>query len=89
MATLLTQPLDWRYGYELCKLTKLSSGTLYPLLMRLEGRGFLESKWTEPERVGRPPRHAYRLSPQGAAFARELPTPVAESARGRAREMPA
>lgn len=72
LESLLAQPLDWRHGYELCKLTGLSSGTLYPVLMRLEARGFLESRWVEPEKRGRPPRHAYRLSGEGLALARGL-----------------
>lgn len=85
LAALLVQPLDWRHGYELHKLTGLSSGTLYPLLMRLEQKGFLESKWMDPERPGRPPRHAYRLSSDGAAFARglgEAPSVQSSSTRG-------
>ena len=72
LAALLSQPVDWRHGYELSKLTGLSSGTLYPLLLRLEQRGLLESKWVDPDRPGRPPRHAYRLSTNGLAFARGL-----------------
>ena len=70
LTVLLVQPVDWRHGYELSKLTGLSSGTLYPLLIRLEQRGMLESKWVDPERPGRPPRHAYRLSANGLTFAR-------------------
>jgi len=69
---LRAQPLEWRYGYDLAKLVSVSSGTLYPILMRLHDRGLLEAKWIEPERPGRPPRHAYRLSGSGLAFARRL-----------------
>ncbi len=69
---LLARPMEWCYGYELSKQVGLSSGTLYPLLIRLHERGLLEAKWVEPERPGRPPRHAYRLSAAGAAFARSL-----------------
>jgi DNA-binding PadR family transcriptional regulator len=72
LEALLSSPLSWRYGYELSKLVGLSSGTLYPLLIRLHDRGLLEAKWVEAERPGRPPRHAYRLSQSGVAFARSL-----------------
>lgn len=72
LQALLTRPAEWRYGYELSKLSGLSSGTLYPLLIRLHERGLLEAQWIEPDRPGRPPRHAYRLSTEGAAFARAL-----------------
>jgi PadR family transcriptional regulator, regulatory protein PadR len=69
LGAMLERPRAWRYGYELSKATGLTSGTLYPLLMRLSDQGFLDSKWQEPERAGRPPRHAYRLSVRGAALA--------------------
>jgi DNA-binding PadR family transcriptional regulator len=69
---LLTTPQAWRHGYDLSQETRIKSGTLYPLLMRLEEQGFLESRWDEPEREGRPPRHAYRLTAGGVALAREL-----------------
>jgi len=72
LEALLTQPLDWQHGYELSKRVELSSGTLYPVLIRLHDRGLLEAKWVEAERAGRPPRHAYRLTPDGRAFARSL-----------------
>ena len=70
LEALHVRPLNWQYGYELCKLLGLGSGTLYPILIRLHDRGFLEAKWVEAERPGRPARHAYRLTPTGATFAR-------------------
>ena len=74
LRTFLDQPLAWRYGYELSKATKLQSGTLYPLLIRLGDQGFLESKWVEPTQPGKPPRHAYRLTATGKALARSFDT---------------
>ncbi|HKW19593.1 MAG TPA: PadR family transcriptional regulator [Terriglobales bacterium] len=68
----MLQPRSWQYGYDLSKQTGLKSGTLYPLLIRLCDQGLLESEWQEPKRVGKPPRHAYRLTPNGIALAREL-----------------
>jgi len=55
----------WQYGLELARTTGLKSGTLYPILVRLAERGLLESCWLEPERPGRPPRHAYRITAAG------------------------
>ncbi len=72
LSVLLAQPTEWRHGYELAKLAGLSSGTLYPLLIRLHERGLLEARWEEPAQPGRPARHAYRLSGAGATFARSL-----------------
>jgi PadR family transcriptional regulator PadR len=71
-AEMLKMPGKWRYGYELSRQTSLLSGTLYPLLIRLSDQGLLEAKWEEPEKPGKPPRHAYRLTSDGVAFARTL-----------------
>ena len=73
-AALLKTPSAWRHGYDLSQETGLLSGTLYPLLIRLSDQGLLEAKWEEPERPGKPPRHAYRLTAKGAAFARTFPS---------------
>ncbi len=71
-AVLLEGPGEWRHGYDLARSAKLSSGTLYPLLIRLHERALLEARWEAPERPGRPPRHAYRLTAAGVRAAREL-----------------
>lgn len=60
----------WSYGYELASLTGIRSGTLYPLLIRLEAQGYLEAEWQQPVAAGRPPRHAYRLTAAGQVLAR-------------------
>ncbi len=72
LTVLLQRPREWLHGYELAKLAALSSGTLYPLLIRLHERGHLEAQWVASDQPGRPVRHIYRLSPQGVAFARSL-----------------
>jgi DNA-binding PadR family transcriptional regulator len=68
---LLDDPQRWRYGYDLSKETALASGTLYPILMRLTDQRLLETKWEPSEEPGRPPRHIYRLTADGAVLARE------------------
>lgn len=68
---LLADPSQWRYGYDLSRETALASGTLYPILIRLADREFLETRWEPPEQPGRPPRHVYRLTDAGADHARE------------------
>lgn len=70
LGELLDEPERWRHGYELSRLTSLASGTLYPILIRLAERGLLETRWEPPSRPGRPPRHVYRLTAEGAEFAR-------------------
>ncbi len=59
---LLEEPTAWHYGYEISQRTGLKSGTLYPILIRLTDLGWLETRWAEPERQGRPARHTYRLA---------------------------
>lgn len=66
----MQRPRAWHYGYDLSRLTALKSGTLYPILIRLCERRFLESKWQPPVEEGRPPRHMYRLTSPGLLFAR-------------------
>ena len=67
-----------RYGYEILKETGLKSGSLYPILMRLAGAGFLESAWVPSELAGRPARRVYRLTAEGIALAGGLETPAAD-----------
>ena len=72
----------WRHGYELCRAAGIKSGTLYPLLIRLEAQGHLEAEWL-PAEPGRPPRHAYRLTAAGRRLALENP-PLAPDRPGTA-----
>jgi transcriptional regulator len=60
-----------RHGYEISKLIEQRSGgalrfyvaSLYPLLYRLEKRGWLQGRWVEKE--GQRRRRYYRLTRQG------------------------
>ena len=65
----LVQAEEWKYGYDLSRITGLKSGTLYPILMRLAERKLLETAWEAGE-PGRPPRHMYRFTPEGFRVAR-------------------
>ncbi len=78
---------ECRHGYDLVRATGVKSGTVYPLLIRLEAEGYLEAQWQSPAAPGRPPRHAYRLTAEGARFARQiLSADAAPTAAGRRRE---
>jgi DNA-binding PadR family transcriptional regulator len=68
---MLAQPSEWTHGYSLSQQTGLASGTLYPILMRLEKLDWLETRWVKEGEPGRPPRHLYRLTSSGRAWARE------------------
>jgi len=64
---LLEKPREGRSGAEISKATRVGSGTLYPMLARLETAGWLTSEWEviDPHEVGRPRRRFYRLSGVG------------------------
>ena len=72
LAFLSEAGTEWRHGYDLVRATGVKSGTVYPLLIRLEAQGYLEAQWQPPAAPGRPPRHAYRLTAEGARFARKI-----------------
>jgi len=73
LAALAEAGDDWSHGYELCRAAGMKSGTLYPLMIRLEAQGYLEAIWCPPSEPGRPPRHAYRLTATGVALAAANP----------------
>jgi DNA-binding PadR family transcriptional regulator len=60
-------------GADIMKAARLSSGTLYPILLRFEKAGMLVSRWEEqrPEELGRPRRRFYQITPAGVRVARE------------------
>jgi PadR family transcriptional regulator, regulatory protein PadR len=61
-----------RYGFELMQLTGQPSGTLYPILAKLERMGWLVGgrEDIDPRTAGRPPRRFYRIEGAAAADAR-------------------
>jgi transcriptional regulator len=60
-----------RHGYDIGKLIQTRSGgalrfniaSLYPLLYRLEKRGWIDGRWEE--KAGQRRRRLYRLTPEG------------------------
>jgi DNA-binding PadR family transcriptional regulator len=69
LRALAEQPTSWRYGYDLCTQLGLQPGSMYPILIRLADRGLLEADWETGRVAGRPPRHLYRLTGAGLAYA--------------------
>jgi PadR family transcriptional regulator, regulatory protein PadR len=62
------------YGFDICDLTSLPSGTVYPALSRLEQAGFVRSRWERAEiaqREKRPPRKYYEITAQGISVLQE------------------
>lgn len=59
---------DESYGQRLCESAGLASGTVHPILARLEVAGWVTSRWEDADPVaeGRPRRRYYRLTDAGA-----------------------
>jgi PadR family transcriptional regulator, regulatory protein PadR len=70
LRAFLDDPAAPRYGYDLMKAAGLPSGTLYPLLSRLETRGLVTSAWETPQEEGQRPRRYYQLTGEGVRVAR-------------------
>jgi PadR family transcriptional regulator, regulatory protein PadR len=70
LGAFLADPAAPRYGYDLMKAARLQSGTLYPLLARLEREKLVASEWETPQQEGQRPRKYYQLTAEGVRVAR-------------------
>lgn len=72
LRALLGNPGTELYGIEIGETAGLASGTVHPILARLEGVGWVESRWEQIDASveGRPPRRYYRMTAPGAEAAR-------------------
>jgi len=85
LRVMIADPSALHYGYDLMKAAKLPSGTLYPMLARLQQDGLVDSEW-EAQREdagGRPPRKFYRLTAEGLRVARLELAQASSPARAR------
>jgi PadR family transcriptional regulator, regulatory protein PadR len=90
LRVFLEDPSTPCYGLELMKETGLPSGSLYPVLARLERAGWVtsERERIDPAVEGRPPRRYYRLTPEGRSQARIELAALSESLRPPGRVVP-
>jgi DNA-binding PadR family transcriptional regulator len=67
LEAFLENPGEQLSGAEVHQRCGLASGTLYPILLRLEAAGWFVSRWESinPSTAGRPRRRLYRLTPTG------------------------
>lgn len=74
LEAFLENPAGELAGADVQKLGRLASGTLYPILLRLESAGWFVSRWeqVDPAGVGRPRRRLYRLTPTGLRRASDV-----------------
>jgi PadR family transcriptional regulator PadR len=72
LRALLEEPAHEKYGLQIGVSAGLPSGTIHPILARLEGLGWLKSRWEEvdPSEQGRPRRRYYQLTSEGIEHAR-------------------
>lgn len=67
LAALFEDATSPHYGLELAKAAGLPSGTIYPILARLEKAGWVESEieQIDPKAAGRRARRYYKLTAEG------------------------
>jgi len=85
LAAFLEDPEADHYGLELMRASGHPSGTLYPILLRLQNAGWVVARWEDidPVATGRPARRYYRLTPDGRVSARaEIAALQAQLSRG-------
>ena len=61
-----------RHGFQIMDVSGLPSGTVYPVLRRLERESAVESEWedeAEAHAAGRRPRRVYELTESGQRLA--------------------
>lgn len=81
LEVLLSQD-DELYGFKIAQATGLRTGSVFPILARLEQLGLVVSEWESSDPTTRGPRRRfYRLSPNGLEWARAV---VAERRPARA-----
>jgi DNA-binding PadR family transcriptional regulator len=74
LEAFLENPTSELSGVDVQKRSRIASGTLYPILLRLESAGWFVSRWEaiDPSSAGRPRRRLYRLTACGLRHASEL-----------------
>jgi PadR family transcriptional regulator, regulatory protein PadR len=79
----LEDPQQARYGFELMRRTGQPSGTLYPILAKLEHAGWLIGgrEDIDPHAAGRPPRRNYCIAGAAVAVAHNQLAALAEQYR--------
>jgi PadR family transcriptional regulator PadR len=74
LETFLANPTQQLSGADVHQSCGIASGTLYPILLRLEAAGWFVSQWEsiDPSSEGRPRRRLYRLTSTGLRRASEV-----------------
>ena len=73
-----------RHGFQIMEVSSLPSGTVYPVLRRLEREGLVESEWEDESAAsdaGRRQRRIYTLTKPGVLLAERARQRLADTAR--------
>lgn len=73
LSVMVEEPDQAHYGLAIARATGLKTGTLHPILARLQESGWTTSAWEDPEdheEQGRPRRRYHRLTKDGELAAR-------------------
>ncbi|WP_234021864.1 MULTISPECIES: PadR family transcriptional regulator [unclassified Streptomyces] len=86
---LLQRPTEAQYGLTVGQAVGLQSGTIHPILARLQRAGILESYWEDPDEHAaadppRPRRRYYKFTTDGAEQARLALAGAHQSKRAKA-----
>jgi DNA-binding PadR family transcriptional regulator len=67
LRAFLDAPREGLAGSDIHRATGMLSGTIYPILIRLEAAGWLKSRWEEahPSEAARPIKRLYTLTAPG------------------------
>jgi len=73
LQAMLEDPTSAHYGLEIANAVNFPTGTVYPIMARLEAAGWVSSTWENvtPSEEGRPRRRLYTLTGSGARAARQ------------------
>jgi len=79
----LEDPAKPRYGFEIMQRARLQSGSLYPMLARLERAGWLTGnrETIDPRMAGRPSRRHYTITGEAAIVAHDRLEALSEQYR--------
>jgi len=88
LRALLDDPEGAHYGLEICRETGLPTGSIYPILARLEASRLAASEWEDIDEAAakRRRRRHYRLTPDGVEFASNAVADAAHSLSSARRE---
>lgn len=88
LKAFMDEPGRELYGLEVIAATRLATGTIYPILARLERYGWIEGRWEDPgisQQESRPPRRYYKITAAGAEGSR---TAITKAYRARRQPVP-